>query len=273
MKDEKSVRRHRSLGALLVLALAGGVFCVSRPPEQPTHPGAAPAGGGKLSPECRDELRAQQRLARLAIDAMRTYGRIDPGLYDTSPSEDRSSIRISKDAKALPVNDRRRAGATLRPRATPDQLDDTLRKLPELEAKKFLEAHAAALKNCGADCPPKVYEIEVEKLDFGDESDAYSFEVKGTPPTLKEWEQGFLPQYRNVAGQCPFAPPIQLDELQRQTIGTYSRGTSEERVRCDTLHPPEDKCEECETAEGATGGYKKKGPSRSCCYKTCPPGH
>jgi hypothetical protein len=271
MKDESSIRRRRSLGALLALLLMGGVFCVTRPPEAPEHPEGKHEGGGALSPECRSELRIQQQLARLAIDAMRTYGRIDPGLYDASPaSEDRSLIRISKDAKPLPRDEQQRAAAELRTRPAPD-LNEALRKLPEPETRAFLKAHEAALKACGSDCPPKVYDIAVKKLDLGAEAEAYAFEVKGTPPSLQEWERGFLQQYAHVAGDCGFSAPIQLDELERASLQTYSRGTVEARVRCDPKHPPADSCQACETAEGNVGGYKKRGPNQSCCYANCPP--
>jgi hypothetical protein len=284
MNEKNSVRPRGSLGVILVVMLGGGMFCVTRPAEVPT-PGDNNLEGPpeKLSPECLARLQAEQDLARLAVEAMRTYGRIDPGLFDTTPSPDtRQLIRVSPNAKPLEPS-----AAVAREGEALQRFNERLGKINDgpdgtLAAKLFLKAHAAAQQRCGEKCPPTVYPIQVASVEQGPDSELYSFEVQGDKlPSLVEWEQGFLAQYASVRNECSFAAPLQLKEAveqkaalpsARQMLGTGSStssvrgGYAEARLRCDEgSHAA---CASCQTAQNNNGGYKIT-VFGACCYASC----
>jgi len=279
MKSEKPISQLRSLGVTVVVMLAGGLYCTTRPPEVPITPGPSL----QLTPACQASLQEQQELARLAVEAMRTYGRIDPGLFDTTPSPDqRDVIRVSPNAKPLePSAAQANEG---------NALERFNAKLAQINAgsagKRFLKAHAEAQKKCGEQCPPTVYAIEVVSLQRDDpEAEAYSFHVQGEKlPSLVEWQQGFLGQYASPQSECPFAPSIALEGLghksedkaalaaARQSFAQtghssgISRGFAEARARCDGDGHAE--CGACLTTSNHDGKYKQT-ILGSCCYSSC----
>jgi hypothetical protein len=318
MIEKNSDKQRWILWVILGVVLGGGALWLALQPEQPTAQGGGPLVQPPAKPlakppepltaECLADLHAQQQLARLAVDAMRTYGRIDPGLYDTTSAPgDQSLIRVSKDAQPLLSNEGRTSREGLRPAPIPvEPFNETLRRInADPAAKVFLTAHDAAQRKCGAECPPTVYQVKVTSVDQGKESEAYEFRVHGALPTLAQWEQGFLTQYANVKGSCPFASPIQLDHLEqkiltlepkekpaaelpssadetleatRKTGGSgdesghllsFTGGTVEAQAKCDFVSFDE-QCADCQTVQNHNGGYKKRGPKLSCCYATCP---
>lgn len=283
MNEKNSVRPRGSLGVILVVMLGGGMFCMTRPAEVPTQ-GNLERPPERLSPECLERLQAEQELARLAVEGMRSYGRIDPGLFDTTPSpDDRRLIRVSPSAKPLePSASVAREGNAL------ERFNERLGKINDpngtLAAKLFLKAHAAAQQQCGEKCPPTVYPIQVASIEQGPDSEAYSFEVQGDKlPSLVEWEQGFLAQYASVKNECSFAPPIQLKQAKeekaslasaRQMLGqtgsshtsSVRGGYAEARAHCDDGQHAH--CAACQTVQNNNGGYKDT-VIGSCCYATC----
>lgn len=283
MNEKNSVRPRGSLGVILVMMLAGGMFCVTRPAEVPTQTdGTLASPPEKLSRECLERLQAEQDLARLAVEAMRTYGRIDPGLFDTTPAPgDRQLIRVSANARPLEPS----AAAAKEGNAL-ERFNERLGRLNDpngtLAAKLFLKTHAAAQQQCGEKCPPTVYPIQVSTVEQAPESELYSFEVQGEKlPSLVEWEQGFLAQYASVKSECSFAPPIQLKEVKeqkaalataRQMLGSGSStssvrgGYAEAKLRCDPgSHTA---CAACQTAQNNNGGYRIT-VFGACCSAPC----
>jgi hypothetical protein len=302
MNESRSEKGRGTLWAgLALLAVALVLFVLKR--EHPTADEDVPVGNppGPLTQECYASLQAQQKLARLAIYAMRTYGRIDPGLYDTTPLPDeRALIRVSKDATPLPSPDGQPAIEGQKTAPPPvDEFEKTLREVnADPSARVFLAAHDDAQKKCGAACPPTVYRIKVTPLELGKESEAYDFRVEGAVPSLAEWEQGFLAQYANAKGSCSFASPLRLDNAQstealqpgsastgggaeserelaarrardsKKTM-SFTGGSAEVDLKCDEVVYSK-QCHDCEPSPGHHGGYKKRGPGLSCCYSDCP---
>jgi hypothetical protein len=288
MNEKNSVRQRGSLGVILVMMLCGGMFCMTRPAEVPS-PGinTLDRPPEKLSPECQARLEAQQELARLAVDAMRTYGRIDPGLFETTPAPgDRQLIRVSANARPLEPS-----AAVAKEDNALGRFNERLAKLNDgpsgaLAAKLFSKAHAAAREKCGDQCPPTVYPIKVESLQRDEpESEAYSFQVQGDElPSLVEWQEGFLAQYASAQSECKFAPSIALEGLGHksqdkaalasarqsfaqlgQTAGVRG-GLAEALARCDADGHAQ--CGACLTTSNHDGKYKQT-ILGSCCYSQC----
>jgi hypothetical protein len=286
MKTEKPVRSLRCLGVSLVVLLGGGLFCTTRPPELPPNLGGNPDQPRQLTADCKASLLEQQDLARLALEAMRTYGRIDPGLFDTTPSaEQRELIRVSPSAKPLEPNPALGSTDSSLDRNALERFNEKLRQINAgAGAQRFLKAHAEAQEKCGARCPPTVYPIKVESLQLDPESEAYSFEVQGDKlPSLVEWQQGFLAQYAPVQSACPFSPSIGLEGLghkvedkaalasARQSFAqphtaSIRSGFAETRAPCDGDGHTE--CGACLTVSDHDGKYKQT-ILGSCCYSHC----
>ena len=282
MKSEKPVSQLRGFGVILVVMLGGGLFCTTRAPDVAPNIGGIPDRPRELTLQCKASLQEQQDLARLAVEAMRTYGRIDPGLFDTTTApEQRELIRVSPGAKPLE--------SAVALAKEENALARFNRKLSEINsgpaAKRFLTAHADAQKKCGKQCPPTVYPIKVDSLQGDPESEAYSFEVQGDRlPSRVEWEQGFLAQYAPAQSECPFSASIGLEGLgpksgdkaalasARQSIAQSSdtsgirSGFIEARAPCDGDGHAE--CGACLTASNHDGKYKQT-ILGSCCYTKC----
>jgi hypothetical protein len=268
MNEKKSDKQPWFLWALAaVVLLVGGVWMALKPEhsEPPTAGGGIPVGqppekpAQPLTAECRASLKSQQALARLAVDAMRAYGRIDPGLYDTKPAPEDglAPIRVSKDAKPLPFSEEHPSPDGLKPPSPLDIFNKTLRGINADAAKDFLTAHDAAQGQCGAACPGTVYPIKVTRLDQGNESEAYDFRVAGALPTLTQWEQGFLAQYAPKVKDCPFASPIELDETREQI--QQERGALEPQEKSPAEPPGSaDKAAEAARKTGGSDDASKR---------------
>ena len=108
MKDKKADGQSWLLWEVFGVVAVIAVSWLSLNTEQTSHGSgsaikAIEKPSDPLTTQCLGDLQSQQKLAHLAVQAMRAYGRIDPGLFDTTPPRDgQPLIRVSKDASPLP---------------------------------------------------------------------------------------------------------------------------------------------------------------------------
>jgi hypothetical protein len=305
--NERNGTRAKWLGAGgLVIGLAIAVYSLTGLRRDSSEPPGAAARNlatiqlpgdpePRLSKECGEQLAIQQRLASLALQAMRVFGRIDPGVFNI----DNGAITLATGT------------ATDLEKAAPAGVSELKRALSAANESRvvgqvFARARQRALELCGASgCPPEKFDIRVQERKLTDSADSvvYDFEVLGKAPTPKAWRDGFLTQYASAAaGSCPFVAPIQLSEAPLGTEATLEapapapvgsaeapapggavqtltnalwpersirRGTTYTDHRCPTVNYAACK-QDCKLPSGNNGKYVPSGtPGQMCCVPEC----
>jgi len=170
------------------------------PIGKPEKPECAEPHDLPVSKECADWAKIHGDLARLGLEALRVYGRVDPMLFVKGDNG-----QLKPDPKAK-----------VRPKQNAKAFDEALARVNGDDvARKFLElGYERSLATCQKlGCQPRPHDfIVVRRDDVPDSVEIYRWFIAKGGPLEEIWKDVFLTLYSTIPDVCPLFPRLHVDD-------------------------------------------------------------